>query len=458
MPKPAPRLERTTFTMSRTLEYFTERELTQQMEAPMKKWPLALTKELIDNALDACESDESDRAPVIKVTLDGASITVEDNGPGLPEETLRRSLDYTTRTSDKAHYVSPTRGQLGNALKCLWAGPFVYSGICGNERAANIEITTPRYAYDIAVTVDQIRQMPSLDVIDRKDRPNVKIGTIIKTEWPDHRFIFSETPDSYNDDEDDESLPPMLMADVILDLLQDYATFNPHATFCFHHDGRDLDFPAIVGSDWPKWKSDYPTSSHWYTTDDLRTLIAGHIANGDENKTVRDLIKSFRGLSATAKQKQVTATASLTGKCLKDMIRAGNIDLEMVERLRQAMCAASRPVQAARLGLIGEEALAKRLIEIDGAVPDSIHYAKHLTKTGLPHVTETAFGLRAKDSGENRIRYGLNFSAALDIPRSEIPAWLSRSQQLGSTDAVCLIVHEACPRFKFLGKGKATLA
>jgi DNA topoisomerase VI subunit B len=160
--------------MSRTLEYFTERELTQQMETPVNKWPLALTKELIDNALDASESDESGRSPAITVTLDGASVAVEDNGPGLPEDTLRKSLDYTTRTSDKAHFVSPTRGQLGNALKCLWAGPFVYSGICGNERAANIEITTARYAYDIAVTVDQIRQMPSLDVIDRKDRPNTK--------------------------------------------------------------------------------------------------------------------------------------------------------------------------------------------------------------------------------------------------------------------------------------------
>jgi DNA topoisomerase VI subunit B len=184
MAKPAPKLERSIFTINRTLEYFTERELEMQIGVGAAKWPLALTKELIDNALDACESGESGIPPAVTVTLAGTSITVEDNGPGLPEDTLRRSLDYTTRTSDKAHYVSPTRGQLGNALKCLWAGPFVYRGICGNERAANIEITTPRYAYDIAVTIDQIRQSPVLDMLRREDRPNVKIGTIIKTEWP----------------------------------------------------------------------------------------------------------------------------------------------------------------------------------------------------------------------------------------------------------------------------------
>ncbi len=89
-------------------------------------WPLALTKELIDNALDACET--ASVSPVITVTLDGASVTVADNGPGLPEATLTKSLDYASRTSDKSYYVSPTRGQLGNALKCMWAGPFVYSG------------------------------------------------------------------------------------------------------------------------------------------------------------------------------------------------------------------------------------------------------------------------------------------------------------------------------------------
>ncbi len=86
--------------------------------------------------------------------------------------------------------------------------------------------------------------------------------------------------------------------------------------------------PSLVGADWQKWKTDYPTSAYWYTTDDLRVLIAGHIANGDEAMTVRDLIKSFRGLSGTGKQKQVAAAARLTGKCLSDMITNENIDLE----------------------------------------------------------------------------------------------------------------------------------
>ena len=42
-----------------------------------------------------------------------------DFGTGLPVATLERSLDYGVRVSDKAFYVSPTRGQLGLTLMRL---------------------------------------------------------------------------------------------------------------------------------------------------------------------------------------------------------------------------------------------------------------------------------------------------------------------------------------------------
>jgi DNA topoisomerase VI subunit B len=112
-------LQRTTFTTSRTLEFFTERELTMQLGVPPDRWGLAILKELIDNALDATE--QTDQPPVITVTEDAEAhtLTVQDNGAGLPVATLEKSVDYTVRVSDKAYYVSPSRGQLGNALKCL---------------------------------------------------------------------------------------------------------------------------------------------------------------------------------------------------------------------------------------------------------------------------------------------------------------------------------------------------
>jgi DNA topoisomerase VI subunit B len=169
-------LERSTFQTSRLMEFFTEKELTMQIGAARSQWPVAVLKELIDNSLDACET--AGIAPEITVTVAEDALVVQDNGPGLPAETLKHSLDYLVRVSDKAHYVSPTRGQLGNALKCVWAVPFVVNGLQGC-----VEVTTGGVTYCIDVTLDRIAQQPIIrhTVADAV----VKNGTIVKILWPD---------------------------------------------------------------------------------------------------------------------------------------------------------------------------------------------------------------------------------------------------------------------------------
>src|SRR5215475_1963405 len=104
----APPLSRVVAQTSRALEFFNEPELTMQIGFPRPQWPLALLKELIDNGLDACET--AGVAPAITVRVEPDALTVSDNGPGLPRTVLERSLDYWVRVSDKAAYVSPTRG------------------------------------------------------------------------------------------------------------------------------------------------------------------------------------------------------------------------------------------------------------------------------------------------------------------------------------------------------------
>jgi len=119
-------LHRQIFTVDRSLDFFTESGLSAQIGYGRRDWPAVLLKEILDNSLDACESVEI--VPSIKISLEKDSLTVSDNGPGLPESTVAASLDYAVRVSDKINYLSPTRGQLGNALKCVWALPYVASG------------------------------------------------------------------------------------------------------------------------------------------------------------------------------------------------------------------------------------------------------------------------------------------------------------------------------------------
>src|SRR5919108_6361148 len=148
---PQTTLQRTAFQTSRLLEFFSEKELQMQIGFPKEQWPIALLKELLDNALDACET--AGALPDIAITLEPDALSIRDNGPGLPVATRERSLDYLVRVSDKVHYVSPSRGQLGNALKCVWAAPYVARG-----EAGYVEVTTGGLTHRIAVTLDRIAQ------------------------------------------------------------------------------------------------------------------------------------------------------------------------------------------------------------------------------------------------------------------------------------------------------------
>ena len=140
----AAKLERQTFETSRELEFFSEKELMMQIGYDQDQWPIALLKELIDNALDACEV--AGIPPEIEVTIGEDSFSIKDNGPGLPEATMLKSMDYLVRVSDKAYYVSPTRGQMGNALKAVWAAGFVAHG------NGTIEVVTGEKHYVITVS------------------------------------------------------------------------------------------------------------------------------------------------------------------------------------------------------------------------------------------------------------------------------------------------------------------
>jgi DNA topoisomerase VI subunit B len=116
-----PSLRREMFSVSRASEYFDARELQAQTGQPRHRFAAVALKELVDNALDACEA--AGVSPVIDISVrrqaDRLVISVQDNGDGIEPETVARILDFASRTSDKAAYRSPTRGPQGNALKTI---------------------------------------------------------------------------------------------------------------------------------------------------------------------------------------------------------------------------------------------------------------------------------------------------------------------------------------------------
>jgi hypothetical protein len=74
---------------------------TDQTGQPISAFGEVVLKELIDNALDACESADID--PVIHIGVatvdDRLMLCVSDNGVGMSEQVIMRILDFDTRTS-----------------------------------------------------------------------------------------------------------------------------------------------------------------------------------------------------------------------------------------------------------------------------------------------------------------------------------------------------------------------
>jgi DNA topoisomerase VI subunit B len=81
---------------------------------------------------------------------------VEDNGPGIPPETIGGIIDYDIRVSSREAYISPTRGRQGNALKTILPMAYVLGG--GIKGETFIEARGLKHR--ILFTVNQIKQEP----------------------------------------------------------------------------------------------------------------------------------------------------------------------------------------------------------------------------------------------------------------------------------------------------------
>lgn len=439
----APTLDRQTFTLSRALEFFSERELTTQIGYDRAWWPIALVKELIDNGLDACEN--AGRPPEISITVAPDAVTVQDSGPGLPLAILERSLDYQVRVSDKIGYVAPTRGQQGNALKTVWAAPYVIDGERGR-----IDVTTGGTIYHVEVALDRIAQQPALSLTTSPDGL-VKNGTALTMHWPRIASCLDHTAHPY-----------LTSAPALRDLLSGYSLFNPHATITLQVAGERFAAEATDPT-WRKWLPSAPTSPHWYTTEALRSLIAAYLAEerrGARPRTVREFIAEFAGLAGTAKQKAVAEAAHLTSAYLHDLIAGSDVDLARVHELLSVMQAEAKVIQPQALGVLGEAHLRRRLVASYYVAEESIAYRKSAgLADGLPWVLEVAFGvLRADYQGCGRTSaVGLNFAPALRSPLPQLDRLLGE-QRVDAGDPVALVVHLACPRLAFTDRGKSRLA
>jgi hypothetical protein len=178
-------------------------------------------------------------------------------------------------------------------------------------------------------------------------------------------------------------------------------------------------------------------------------------------RTVREFIATFRGLSGTAKQRVVLEATGLGRAPLSALRNGDGLDQAMVITLLDAMRAQSRPVKPAQLGVIGEAHLRQRF-EAAGCEMESFNYKRVAGCTDdVPWVIETAFGW-CPEASQRRLLSGVNWSPGIINPFRTLRYGQSldtilTKQRASANEPVILVLHMACPRVEYLDRGKSSV-
>jgi len=459
--KERPQVQREAFHTSRLLDFLSEKELTAQTGHPRPAWPLVLAKELVDNSLDACE--EAGIAPKVTTSVDDHGLTIIDNGPGIPPEVVAGVLDFSVRVSSREAYVAADRGAQGNALMTVVAMPYVMDGEQGR-----VTIRSQGVRHEITLSVDRIQQKPVVGHEQHADRRFVKNGTSVTVHLPSS--IFDGDGQSLQElVEDDDDLGCSTPADLKCLFLQfaDAFTFlNPHLTLSSDWRGECSTVKA-TNPQWAKWKPSDPTSAHWYEQEHFERLISAYLshdaANG-RNRTVREFVGEFRGLSSSGKQKKVLGGTPLHRAPLSALVNGDgrSLDSELIGNLLREMKTHSKPVKPSALGVIGKDHIATKF-QANGCEMESFEYKKAVGETdGVPWIVETAFGW-CPSAERRRIITGVNWSPGILNPFRELGSFgesldtILGNQRATADEPVVLLLHLACPRVTFADRGKSTV-
>jgi hypothetical protein len=325
-----PKLTRVAFKVSRLMEFCTTRELQNQTGHSVYQWLLVVLKELMDNALDACEEAEVAPAISIKVNPDAGTIIIQDNAGGIETDTIKSILDYTIRVSSREAYVSPTRGAQGNALKTILAMGYVLDRDEAGKDTDAVGVTiieTRGVKHHIKFEVDHISLQPR---ITHSNAPSsIKVGTKIMVKWPPKAELFSWAAHDFKE------------------LAQSYSWFNPHLTLRGIWNGEQFVNVAATNRNWEKWRPRNPTSAHWYDESRLQRYLAAHVARDRDlgrRRTVREFITEFRGPSGTAVQRKVLGEVGCSHQSLAQFFGAEKVNRKGIAALLASMRRHSKPV------------------------------------------------------------------------------------------------------------------
>lgn len=424
--------ERETFSLSRSLEFMSEAELTKQIGYPRNLWLPAITKELIDNALDHCE--EIRRLPEVAVRVADGTLSVRDNGDGIPPETVEAMLDFDRRVSSREARRGPARGAQGNAGKTIVSVPYALNGSHGQTI---IEARGRRH--EVTVALDSLAQKPKIDHEQRSG--GVQNGTFVEVGIADLPSIL-----------DGEQIARFVL------LCRNFAALNPHLALSLELPGGESHRWDRTSNKIAKWTPAHPEPPGWHDRESFQRLAGACIAKDREqgvDRSLRTFLSQFAGLKRSATLKAVCEQVGIERAPLSALMNCEGLDAKKVAALlASAQWHGSMP-KPQKLGSLGRRHIEHVLRQVGSRKPK---YKKVVgTSRELPFVVEAAF-VEADDLGaEREVITGLNFSPSIERPVLRDLDWMLERQMIDESAPVTVLVHITTVAPTYLDRGKSVV-
>jgi DNA topoisomerase VI subunit B len=426
-----------------TLNYLTIAGLERQTGCTREEFPLFVVKELMDNALDACEHLRSPDVDLRVVSEEESlKISVCDNGEGLSDADIDR-IRQCFRIVPSARYFRRlvSRGAVGNAWACMLGIAYVTTNPSVPFHAS---IRSAKGSADLAVRYDEARD--SVDVMATQREKTTVTEVTLYVEKPDDAGTLSYE---------------------LQGLAKQYRLLNPHVKIhaAFHLDKNqwELSYPVVC----PRRKQTVsPRSNIWlYSTKEFRELVFAIVRLAVAGR-----------LPVTVAQLMREEFQDVEAKRIRQDILSRTLTLESsprsLQRLYNAMRSASLIPRADSLPRSLEKHAFKKVVSQTYGAPKQVQFVESwqctrvngvympvLLQVGLANVP--ALGRREICIGANhapKIHDPFPFSFQVDDEqdRFELDKILSKNQLARESPAV-MLVNIVCPNLRYLDPAKREL-
>jgi len=444
-------------------KYINPQVLPQQTGCDLSDLDDFILKELVDNALDACDEPSTPTVDIVFDTDQLLTLTVRDNGIGLTQGRVKKIMDFNKSYSTKSCYKYPTRGALGNALKCVIGAPYA---LCKTHNLSYIsypfKIVSHGKEHRIQLKVNESEESFKPETTNREIEP--KTGSEVSVTLPIYDDIWG-----WN------STYPRLT--------KGYALFNPDMDISLTVRHAKQSASPLIERYQPTGKASKKfsgtSSIHWYSDVEFKELIRAtilDIKSGGKNETVKQFITGFRGLSSDRLATKVSREINRQQFDIRLLTDLEDKD-ELILQLYEAMKKYSKEPSSSVLGEIGKTQLYHRIDQVYGILdPRWFNYKKRRgifkhDGASIPYVLEVA--VAAVKTNIVQIHMGINHSPCLGNPFSETYLSWKDSQgkdqetygigsflekyDISPQTPIVLVVHLICPSVKYKSYGKSEI-